>query len=114
MALSAILHVDQFRVGIIRQGLGVGDDVIGFDQAVLDLLGQLRHCILAGFLLYVACQRAQIFFDARFIAFGGFQLAEQLQAARREFAHLRVLGVTDDFPALHGVAIVAADVIDER
>ena len=38
---------------------------------------------------------------------------EQLQAARRELGHLRVLVGVDDFAVLHRVSIIAADIVDQ-
>ncbi len=114
MALSAILPVNVSRAVEVGQSFGVGGDIVGFDQAIFDLLGQLRHRVFARLVFYMRRQRAQIFFDARFVAaFGGFQLIEQLQAARGELVHFLVLVRIDDFPALHCVPIITADVVDQ-
>ena len=113
VTLSAVLIINRLGGFQAGQNLGMGNDLVGSDEPVLNLLNQLWDYIFAGLLSDMKRDRAQIFFDAGAVSpLTLFEPFEKLQAARGELGHFLVLVLVDDLASLDGVAIVAADVVD--
>ena len=113
MTLSTVLIINRLGRFQVGQNLGTGNDLVGSDEPVFNLLSQLWNYIFAGLLSDKKRDGAQILFDAcAVLSLAFFEPFEKLQAARGKLGHFLVLVLVDDLASLDGVAIVAADVVD--
>ena len=111
---GAILCVNSSAVRESGKALRRSGDLVSRYEPIFDALGEMCDHARIAFTLYLLGQLAQVMLDPRPVSLGAcFDFVEKLETSGREFAHLLILIVVDDFSRLDGVPVIASNVVDQ-